>query len=126
MTATLTPEKAPRTKTSDAGWTNICPFEMLTPDRGVCALVAGKQVAVFRVAPDDRIYAVSNRDPFSETNVVSRGIVGCRGGVPKVSSPMHGQSFSLATGECLDCASVKLATYPVRLRAGTVQVRVPH
>ena len=36
----------------------------IVPDTGVCALVAGEQVAVFRLA-DDTLHAVGNVDPES-------------------------------------------------------------
>ena len=115
------------TMTLDTGtltWVDVCAFDALVPDRGVCALVDGRQVAVFRVSPDDELYAVSNHDPFSEANVMSRGIVGSRGDVPKVASPMYKQSFDLRTGLCLDDASVVLAVFPVRERDGRVEVAV--
>ena len=47
----------------------ICDLEDILPDTGVCALVAGEQVAIFRV--EDQLYAVGNRDPFSGANVLS-------------------------------------------------------
>ena len=53
-------------------WTDVCAFADLVPDRGVCALVSGRQVAVFRVSPGDDVYAVGNHDPFSQANVLSR------------------------------------------------------
>ena len=34
--------------------------------------------------------------------MISRGIVGDRGGVPKIASPIFKQSFDLRTGQCLD------------------------
>ena len=106
-------------------WSDVCSFDQLVPDRGVCALVGGQQVAVFRVTPTDELYAVANHDPFSGANVMSRGIVGSRGEVPKVASPMFKQSFDLRTGLCLDDASVALAVYPVRERDGRVEVALP-
>lgn len=106
-------------------WVDVCTFDDLVPDRGVAALVGNDQVAVFRVAPDDELYAVSNHDPFSGANVLSRGIVGTQGGVPKVASPMYKQSFDLRSGVCLDDESVSLTTFAVRVLDGRVQVEVP-
>jgi nitrite reductase (NADH) small subunit len=102
-------------------WTDVCRLDDIVPDTGVCALVGRAAVAVFRVG--DRVYALSDRDPFSGASVLSRGIVGDRGGVPKVASPMYKQSFALATGECLDDSSVRVETYDARVRNGVVQVR---
>lgn len=105
-----------------AVWTVVCPLDDLPFDRGVCALVGDEHVAVFRVSPDGALYALSNLDPFSGASVLSRGIVGSRGDVPKVASPMYKQSFDLRTGVCLDDASVSVPTFPVRVVGGVVQV----
>lgn len=106
-------------------WQDVCALDELVVDRGVCALVAGRQVAIFRVAPDGELYALSNHDPFSRANVLSRGIVGSRGERLKVSSPVYKQSFDLATGACLDDPLVRVATYPVRVVGDRVEVGVP-
>lgn len=118
MTAVLEPE------VEIASWADVCALDDLIRDRGVCALVGGRQVAVFRVAPDDEVYALSNHDPFSRANVMSRGIVGSRGDVPKVASPMYKQSFDLRSGQCLDDPAVTIPAYPVRVLDGRVQVCV--
>jgi nitrite reductase (NADH) small subunit len=91
----------------------------------VCALVGEMQVAVFRVSPDGDLYALSNFDPFSRAFVMSRGIVGSKGGIPKVASPMYKQNFDLRTGQCLDDPSVSVATFPVQAVDGRVLVGVP-
>jgi len=85
----------------NSGWTTVCPYPDLIPGRGVAALVDGEQVAVF-LDRAGNLYALTNRDPFSGAYVMSRGIVGRRGDVPTVASPMYKQVFDLRTGECLD------------------------
>ncbi len=105
-------------------WTPVCALTDLLPDRGVAALLSGtEQVAVFLTGGD--VYALSNVDPFSGAAVLSRGIVGDLGGVPVVASPMHKQHFDLRTGSCVDDPAVRVPVYPVRVRAGTVQVGRP-
>jgi nitrite reductase (NADH) small subunit len=103
-------------------WTTICPIDRILPNTGVCALVNGKQIAVFRVGEESDVYAIDNYDPFSKAYVLSRGIVGDRNGIPKVASPIYKQNFSLLTGECLDDSTVKLPTFPVRVVAGQVEL----
>ncbi len=105
-------------------WVDVCPLEKLIPGRGVCALVSGLQVAVFRIAGEE-IYAISNFDPFSRAFVLSRGIVGSRAERLKVASPVYKQSFDLETGVCLDDATVTLPTFAVRVHEGNVQVAGP-
>lgn len=81
-------------------------------------------MAVFR----DRagaLYAVDNRDPFSGAHVMSRGILGSRGDVPTVASPMYKQVFDLRDGRCLDESTAPdgtpavLRVWPVRDSADT-------
>lgn len=102
-------------------WTVVCRYDDLIPERGIAALVDGVAVAVFRTH-DGALYALSNVDPFSKASVLSRGIVGDRGGRATVASPIYKQVFELATGLCLDDPSVLVATYPVRLVGGVVAV----
>lgn len=102
-------------------WVDVCPLDKLIPGRGVCALVGGLQVAVFRIAGEE-LYAISNFDPFSRAFVLSRGIVGSRADRLKVASPVYKQSFDLETGVCLDDATVTLPTFEVRVVDGMVQV----
>ena len=102
-------------------WVEICPYDAIYPDTGVCALVEDRQVAVFRLS-EGTLYAVSNHDPFSGANVLSRGIVGDKGGEPKVASPIYKQTFNLRTGVCNEDATVRLDVYRVRRRSGVVEV----
>ena len=104
-----------------AQWIAVCRYDDLIPERGVAALVDGEAVALFR-AFDGRLYALSNLDPFSNASVLSRGIVGDRGGRPTVASPIYKQVFELATGMCLDDPTVAVRTYPTRLVDGIVEV----
>ena len=103
-------------------WVDVCAIEDIVPDTGVCALVGARQIAIVRVGGDDRVYAIDNFDPFAKAFVLSRGIVGDKGGVPKIASPIYKQSFDLRTGQCLDDAGVRVRVYPVRVRAGRVEV----
>jgi nitrite reductase (NADH) small subunit len=102
-------------------WYPICPFTRLPLERAVCVLVGGEQVALVRTR-DDRVYAVDNLDPVSGAMVMSRGIVGSRGGVDVLISPMHKQAYDLATGQCLDLPDLWLGTHDVRVVHGDVEV----
>jgi nitrite reductase (NADH) small subunit len=106
-------------------WYDVCALDDLELDRGVCALVETHQVALFRVSPGGDVYGISNYDPFSNANVLSRGIVGSRGDIVKVASPVYKQNFDLRTGRCLDDDSVAVPIYPVRVHDGRVQVALP-
>jgi nitrite reductase (NADH) small subunit len=107
----------------DADWTPVCELDDIVPDTGVCALIAGRQIAIVRVGEGDQVYAIDNFDPFSNAFVISRGIVGDKGGEPKIASPIFKQNFSLLTGQCLDKPAVSIPVYPARVRDGRVEVR---
>lgn len=110
MSVTTTDEFAP-----------VCRLEQLEVERGATALVHGQAVAVFRTY-DDTVYALGNYDPFAKASVLARGIVGTRGEIPFVASPMHKQAFDLRTGQCLDDENVSVPSYVVRVVDGVVQV----
>jgi nitrite reductase (NADH) small subunit len=105
-------------------WLAACPLARLQPERGVAALFGDVQVAIFRTYGDE-VLAIGNIDPFSGAAVLSRGIVGDRGGVPTVASPVYKQAFDLRTGRCLDDEQVTVASYPVRVEGGLVLIGLP-
>ena len=111
---TPTPTAAPH---AEPNWTPVCALNDILPGGGVCALVGGQQVAVFRVA--GRVFALSNFDPFTRANVLSRGLTGSYtvGGEEryKVASPLLKHAFDLETGACLTDETVSIPTYAVRL-----------
>lgn len=103
-------------------WIDLCSLDEVIPGTGVAALIGGEQVALLRTRDGKALYAISNFDPFSRAFVLARGIVGDRGGIPKVASPIYKQNFDLLSGRCLDDPKVCLPVYPVRVRAGRVEI----
>jgi len=90
---------------------------------GVGALVDDQQIALFYLPEQDNVFALSNYDPFSKANVISRGIIGSLGDELVVASPVYKQHFSLTTGRCLEDESVSLISYPVKVENGQVLVQ---
>lgn len=106
-----------------ASWVRVCALLDIPDQMGVCALVGGEQVAVFRVA--GQVYALGNRDPFTGANVMSRGLTGSYGERLKVASPLLKHAFDLLTGVSLDKPDqpdMALPVYPVRLEGGDVWI----
>ena len=101
--------------------TPVCAYGALAPESGVAALVAGEAIAIFRTH-DGNVHAISAYDPCARASVLARGIVGSRGEVPVVVSPMHKQAFDLRTGQCLDDAAVRVPAYDVQVTGGEVLV----
>lgn len=93
----------------------VCTIEDIPKNTGVCALIEGKQIAIFRVGEENHLYAIDNMDPFSNANVLSRGIVGSKDG-----TPIYKQQFSLESGECLDDSEKSVSSYPIREQDGVV------
>jgi nitrite reductase (NADH) large subunit len=103
-------------------WVDVCDLSDITPNTGVGALVGGQSVALFRVGTEKRVYALSNKDPFSQANVMSRGIIGDLQGERVIASPIYKQHFSLATGRCLEDKDQKLLVFPTRIQNDRVMV----
>ena len=104
-------------------WTAACRYDFLTPNRGVGVLLPdGAQAALFRL-DDGSLHAISNIDPFSGAAVMSRGIVGDRGGRATVQTPIKKKAFALDDGGCLDDPEVSLPVYATRVTAdGVVEI----
>jgi nitrite reductase (NADH) small subunit len=109
-----------------SSWTAVCTRHQLIPERGVAVLVGDRQVALFRVVGEDGsdyVRAVGHRDPFSNANVIARGIVGSAGKRPTVASPMYKHVFDLTTGECLSDPSQRLPVHRTWIAGGVVYVQ---
>lgn len=121
-TMTAIAEIDPSQATS-AQWTSVCETTDLLPDTGLCALVNQQQIAIFNSRRLNELFAISNYDPISEANVLSRGIIGSIGEAVVVASPIYKQHFNLRTGECLEKPEFTLPVYAVRTHEGWVQVK---
>jgi nitrite reductase (NADH) small subunit len=108
-----------------AEWLPVCALADLEAERGRAALLGTTQIALF-LLHTGRVHAVSNLDPYSGAHVISRGIVGTRGDVPTVASPMFKQVFDLRTGACLDTQGkepLTLRVWPVAVQDDLVLIR---
>ena len=104
-------------------WHDVCALEDLVEGTGVCALVGGRQIAVFQV--HGRVYALDNFDPASRANVLSRGLTGDLQGERVVASPIYKHHFALTSGRCIEDPTFSVTAYPTRVVDGRVQVEVP-
>jgi NAD(P)H-dependent nitrite reductase small subunit len=104
-------------------WQTVCPVDDLVDGTGVCALVAGRQVALFLV--EGQVYALDNFDPGSRANVLSRGLTGDLQNERVVASPIYKHHFVLATGRCIEDPTFSVTAYSARVADGKVQIEVP-
>lgn len=104
-------------------WETVCSTGDLIPNSGICALVQGKQLAIFYL-PDETppVYAVGNWDPIGKANVICRGIVGSIGEELVIASPLYKQHFSLTRGTCLEQPEHTLGSYAVDIIGDTVHL----
>ncbi|MBT4833563.1 MAG: nitrite reductase small subunit NirD [Porticoccaceae bacterium] len=99
----------------------ICEQKDLVANSGVCAMVDGRQIALFYLPEETpQIYAIGNWDPIGKANVLSRGMVGDINERLVVASPLYKQHFDLQTGECLEDDEHGVPVYSVELTANKV------
>lgn len=103
-------------------WIPIIEKNKLIADAGVCALVCGKQVAIFLDAKTDQLFALDNYCPASNANVLSRGLISSIQDTLTVASPLYKEHFSLTTGECLENAELSVAVHGIRVNQGIVEI----
>jgi nitrite reductase (NADH) small subunit len=104
---------------------NACKLSDLVEQSGVCALINGQQVAIFYLpAETPSVYAIDNRDPVGNANVLYRGIVGDIGGELVVASPLYKEHYSLRTGKCLE-KDYAVRVWPVEISGDTVKLAQP-
>jgi len=115
----------PAAPASTGDWITVCRHDDIVPDTGVCALVHGRHVAVFRIDADAaQVFAIDNVDPRAHASVLSRGLTGSLGERVVVASPLYKHHFDLRTGECLEEPRWSVAAYDARVVGDDVMVRM--
>lgn len=106
-------------------WQLLCEQGDLVANSGVVALVGDEQVALFYLPEtEQQVFAVSNRDPKSEANVIGRGLLGQLSGELVIASPLYKQHFRLSDGTCLEYPEQRLKVWPVRLHGSFVEIGI--
>ncbi|QSZ48254.1 nitrite reductase small subunit NirD [Arthrobacter sp. D5-1] len=109
--------------TTTGEWHVVCPVDELEIAWGEAALIAGRQVALFRTTPTE-VFAVAQQDPATLANVMARGIIGSRGSRPTIASPLHKEVYDLETGECFTNPELRLDVFATRLVDGFIEVEL--
>jgi nitrite reductase (NADH) small subunit len=109
--------------TDTLSWAAVCAAHDILPNTGVCALVEGHHVAIFRVGTD-QFFAIDNVDPKAGASVLSRGLIGSLGDRTVVASPLYKQHYDLRTGECVESPELSVRAYALDVREGQVWVSV--
>ena len=97
----------------------VCPCEAVAPGGMGRFNVGDRALAIYRVA--DRFYATAAICTHEHADLTEGELDGLR-----VSCPLHGARFDIATGRVLSPPAFKpLRTFPVRVAAGQVEVDLP-
>ncbi len=115
---------------NNTAWQKVCTKADLVAFSGIAAWLetadGPAQVAIFYLpglrGKSDELYALDHHDPFSNANVIARGIVGDLKGAAVVASPIYKQHFRLEDGQCLEDEDVKLRTWKVEFKGDEVWV----
>lgn len=123
MTVILERAEGQVAEAGTATWHRVCPVNELELAWGEAALIEGLQVALFHMAPGE-VFAVTQQDPATLSNVMARGIIGSRGSRPTIASPLHKEVYDLETGECFGNPELRLATFNTRVADGVLEVEL--
>lgn len=102
----------------------VCGLNDINLDTGVCALVNDQQVAIFRPASSQQVFAINNYDPIGKASVLSRGLISDVKGKLTVASPLYKQHFCLASGECLEDDTIQVSSYQTKIINDRVWISV--
>ena len=105
-------------------WHAACRVEDIPADGRACALIGGRQIAIFNFSRRGEWYATDNECPHRQQMVLSRGMIGSQGDDPKVACPFHKKTFSLKNGQCLNDDGYRINTFPVKVENGIVYIGV--
>ncbi len=122
--ARMVGEQKPELQPSTS-WVHVGKVWDFPKDGGAAVKYGQVQIAVFQCTTLGEWYATQNMCPHRKAFVLSRGIIGDSGGVPKVACPMHKKTFSLATGESLQGEEYRIRTFPVRIEGDDVFLDLP-
>ncbi|MEW6156830.1 MAG: Rieske (2Fe-2S) protein [Verrucomicrobiota bacterium] len=95
----------------------VIPVAQIPNGRGISRQVAGWTIAFFQ--RDGAVYAISAECPH-RGGPLAEGYFDC----DRVYCPLHGWEFDLKTGACLSNPEHSVRSFPVRIRAGQVEIQI--
>jgi nitrite reductase (NADH) small subunit len=113
-------------------WHDLASVAEVERDGRTVARVEGREIGVVRDPASGELWALRNRCPHHGAplclgSVVGRGEAGGPGRYAVaerrvVRCPWHGWEFDPTSGRCVDDPAMRVATYPVRVNDGRVEV----
>jgi nitrite reductase (NADH) large subunit len=106
-------------------WVKVGAVADFPRDGGAAIKYGDVQIAVFNFTSRGEWYACQNMCPHKKAFVLSRGIVGTQGSIPKVACPLHKKTYSLETGECTSGDAYSVKVFPVKIVGEDVYLLLP-
>ncbi len=106
-------------------WVDCGPVSNYKKGGGAAVKISKSELAVWHHLGTDKWYAAQNSCPHKQLQVLSRGLVGFHGDVPKVACPIHKNTYNLDTGKGISNPGYNLSTFNVKEEGGTIFVQVP-
>jgi nitrite reductase (NADH) small subunit len=106
--------------TIDTTWYKAGSIADVPANGGACAMVKGKQIAIFNFTRRNEWFATDNLCPHKKQMILSRGMIGDMSGEPKVACPFHKKTFSLKDGHCMSGDDYTIKTYPIKVEDGLI------
>jgi nitrite reductase (NADH) large subunit len=106
-------------------WVKVGAVADFPKDGGAAIKYGDVQIAVFNFTSRGEWYACQNMCPHKKAFVLSRGIIGTQGEMPKVACPLHKKAFSLQSGDCVSGDDLSLKVFPVKIAAEDVFLLLP-
>lgn len=109
----------------DRRWVEVARADDIPSEGGTAIRYGKSQLAIFRFDSRGQWFATQNMCPHKKDMILARGLLGDKGGVPKVACPLHKKTFNLETGAGISDEDLSIATFPVKVEAGVVLVELP-
>jgi len=106
-------------------WVDIGPSSAYQKNGGFAAKVSNTELAVFHHNATDKWYATQNSCPHKQLQVLSRGLIGMQGDVPKIACPIHKNTYNLETGKGMSNPGLNIATFDAKVEKDHVFVYLP-
>jgi nitrite reductase (NADH) large subunit len=112
-------------KTPDERWVPVGKVADFPSDGGSTIKYGRTQIAVFNFASRGEWYACQNMCPHKREFVLARGLLGDKGGTPKVACPLHKKTYSLETGASLGGEDYAVQVFKVKVEGDDVFLLLP-
>lgn len=106
-------------------WVDVGSTDDFPENAGFAVKVSSTELSVYNHAASGKWYASQNSCPHKQLQVLSRGLIGFHGDVPKIACPIHKNTYSLETGKGISNAGLNIATFDAKVDGGRVLVYVP-